>query len=200
MNKISHQNNTVVCYQHLSSYQCKAQHNWKERIYLGANNNRNNKGILSVCIRYWMQYIGLHSKQEPWVNCSNLPCTAELFSSAWNCLIQGTVSRSRPWLTTLPSASPPCLFFSPFTEALEGWEMLFIFWKLLAVLLCLWFPEEWLCGVSEQLLRADPGWQHTSLGTLSITLSAFPWGRTAIYLMEWHIFQCCQSLNIKYVN
>lgn len=35
--------------------------------------------------------------------------------------------------------------------------MLFIFWKLLSVPLSLWFPEEWLHEVSEQLLRADPG-------------------------------------------
>lgn len=128
-----------------------------------------------MCIRYWMKYVGIPSKQEQWVNSPNLPCKAELFSpmsSAWNCLIQGTFSRSRPWLPTTPSASPPCSSFSPFS--LGGWEMLFIFWKLTAVLLCLWFPEEWLCGVSEQLLRADPGWWHTSLGTLSITLLAFP--------------------------
>lgn len=80
MNKLSHQNNTVVCYQHLSSYQCKAQHNWKERIFLVTNKNRNNKVIFSVCIRYWMKYIGLPSNQEPWVNCSNLPRKAGLFS------------------------------------------------------------------------------------------------------------------------
>lgn len=79
-----------------------------------------------------------------------------------------------PWLPTIPSASPPCLFVSPFTQVLKGWEMLFIFWKLLAVLFCLWFPEEWLCWVSEQLLRADPSWRHTSHGTLSITLLALP--------------------------
>lgn len=34
IHKISNQNDTVVCYQHLSSYQCKAQHNWKETIFL----------------------------------------------------------------------------------------------------------------------------------------------------------------------
>lgn len=48
-NKISHQNDTLVCYQHLSSYQCKAQHNWKERIFLGANKNTNNK-FFFLCV------------------------------------------------------------------------------------------------------------------------------------------------------
>lgn len=52
--------------------------------------------------------------------------------------------------------------------------MLLIFWKLLAVPLGLWFPEEWLWGVSEQLLGADPGCWHTSLKSLSITVTTFP--------------------------
>lgn len=70
----------MVFFQHLSSYLCKAQHNWKERIFLGASKNADNKITFSVCIRYWNKYVGLPSKQEPWVNCSNLPCKAELFS------------------------------------------------------------------------------------------------------------------------
>lgn len=36
--------------------------------------------FFSVCIRYWMKYVGIPSKQEQWVNSPNLPCKAELFS------------------------------------------------------------------------------------------------------------------------
>lgn len=57
----------------------------------------------------------------------------------------------------IPSASPPCSFFSLFTHILLRDERCFSFlWKLLAVLLSLWFPEEWLRGVSEQLFWGRP--------------------------------------------
>lgn len=179
MNKISHQNNTVVCYQHLSNYQCKAQHNWKEGIFLGANKNTKNKIIFSACIRYWMKYFGLPSKQELWMNCSNLPCKAEKYCFPYILCLELPHSRDiqqKQALTPSYSLHFSSLFvlLSIYPGSLEGWEMLFIFRKLLPVLLCLWFPEEWLCWVSEQLLRAGPGWRHTSLGTLSITLLAFP--------------------------
>lgn len=49
MNKISHQNNIVVCYQHLFSCQCKAQRNWRQRIFLGANKNINKK-LFFLCV------------------------------------------------------------------------------------------------------------------------------------------------------
>lgn len=130
-----------------------------------------------MCISHWMKYIGLPSKQEPWVNCSNLPCKQGCFPYIL-CLelphsrdIQQEQALTPNYLLCFSSLF---VLLSIYPGSLEGWEMLFIFWKLLAVLLCLWFPEEWLCGVSEQLLRADLGWQHSSLGTLSITLSAFP--------------------------
>jgi len=95
------------------------------------------------------------------VNCPNLPCKAELFSlcpPTLHCLTQDA-HLAEAGLGSTYSLCFPSLFIllSVYPCSLEGREMLFIFWKLLAVPLSLWFPEEWLRGVSEQLLRADPG-------------------------------------------
>lgn len=114
-------------------------HNWKERILLRTCKNTNNK--LSLCILdiEWnmLDYLQRTYLQEPWVNCPNLPCKAESFSlcpSASNCLMRETFTRSWPRLPTIPSASPPCLFFSLFTHVLLRDERCFSF-----------FGNFWLC-------------------------------------------------------
>lgn len=134
-------------------------HNWKERILLGANKNTNNKFLFLCVLDIELNMLDcLQSTylQEPWVNCPDLPCKAEsslLCPSVLNCLMQETEAGP----DSNYSLCFPSLFvlLSVYPHSLERWEMLFIFWKLLAMPLSLWFPEEWLHGVSEQLLRAD---------------------------------------------
>lgn len=95
-----------------------------------------------------------------------------------------------------PLLPPPCLFFSLFTHVVLRDERCFSFFGT-------FWPSRWVCGflrngVSEQLLAADPGSQHMSLKSLSITPTAFP-PEAGQLSVSWNdtFLQRCQALNIK---
>lgn len=113
-----------------------------------------------------------------------------------NWLMQEMFSRSCPQLPAVPSTSLLCLLLSLFTHILLRDERCFSFFGT-------FWPSRWVCGflrngVSEQLLGADPGSQHRSLKSLSITPVAFPLEAGQLSV-SWNdtFFQRCQSLNIK---
>lgn len=154
-----------------------------------------------MCIRYWMKYIGLPSKQEPWVNCSNLPCKAELFSLYPLSAIASFKGYSAeasldsqlfPLLLLLVCSSLHLPRFS------WGDERCFSF-----------FGNFWLCCCVCGFLRNGcVGFLNSCSGQTQADNAAalelfplhyqhFPWGRTAIYLMEWHIFSALSVLKYQ---
>lgn len=153
IHKISNQNDTVVCYQHLSSYQCKAQHNWKETIFL---EQIRAQIIFFLCVLdlEWKTLDYLQSKNHEWIvliylakqSCFPYILCLELPHSRD---IQQKQALTPNYFLCFSSVF---VLLSLYPGSLEGWEILFIFWKLLAVLLSVvsWGMAVWAFWTAAQ--------------------------------------------------
>lgn len=92
----------------------------------------------------------------------------------------------------------PCLSFSRFTQVLLRDERCFSFFRNFWLCCCVCgFLRNGYVGFLNSCSGQTRADDTPALELFPLHYWHFPWGRTVIYLMEWHVFQRCQSLNIK---